>query len=36
MPLVGILDNGVLCLLTAFREGLRERGYVEVKTSGSQ
>ena len=29
MPLVGILDNGVPRLFTAFREGLRELGYVE-------
>jgi putative tryptophan/tyrosine transport system substrate-binding protein len=29
MPLVGILDGGVPHLFTAFREGLRELGYVE-------
>src|SRR4029077_1712930 len=29
IPLVGILDNGVPRLFTAFREGLRELGYVE-------
>lgn len=29
IPLVGILDNGVPGLFTAFREGLRELGYVE-------
>lgn len=28
-PLVGVLDNGVPRLFTAFREGLRELGYVE-------
>ena len=27
MPLVGILDNGVPRLFTAFPEGLRELGY---------
>jgi len=29
IPLVGIRDNGVPRLFTAFREGLRELGYVE-------
>jgi putative ABC transport system substrate-binding protein len=29
IPLVGILDNGVPRLFTAFRDGLRELGYVE-------
>jgi putative ABC transport system substrate-binding protein len=29
IPLVGILDNGVPRLFTAFREGLHELGYVE-------
>ena len=36
IPLVGILDNGVPRLFTAFREGLRELGYVEVRTSSSR
>ena len=29
VPLVGILDNGVPRLFTAFRDGLRELGYIE-------